>query len=191
MQGYTQSKNGSVQVSCRLSLHFHKATSFAVSGFSLTSQVLGLGFLFYDDPFCQKPPSASHCVVLGMPARKQFGQPRKPQGVGTGCTRCLQLFCTARIAPPTYTSHHTLHTSHPATLRGLGGEKLRNIAFFSTWTDKPYCKETTTTKHTTKHTTPLSLPPKREQQPVNSMGPFNSICLTGFLITFEIDSDLT
>ena len=83
------------------------------------------------------------------------------QGVGTGCTQCLQLFCTARIAPPTYTSHHTLHTSHPATLRGLGGEKLRNIAFFSTWTDKPYCKENTTTKHTTKHSTPLSLPPKK------------------------------
>ena len=131
MQWYTQSNNGSVQVSCRFSLHFHKATSFAVSGFSLAFQVLRLGILFYDDPCCQEPPSASHCVVLGMPARKQFGQPRKPQGVGTGCTRCLQLFCTARIAPPTYTSHHTLHTSHPATLTRTGWRKVEKYRIFS------------------------------------------------------------
>ncbi len=94
--------------------------------------------------------------------------------------------CTSQL-------HLTPHTSHlpPRDYHRTEWGKLRNIVFFSTWTDKPYCKETTTTKNTAKHTTPLSLPPKREQQPVNSMGPFNSICLTGFLITFEIDSDLT
>ena len=114
------------------------------------------------------------------------------QGVGTGCTQCLQLFCTARIAPPTYTSHHTLHTSHPATLTGTGWRKVEKYRIFSQPGLTNHIARKTPQQNTPPNTQLLSpSPPKREQLPVNSMGPFNSICLTGFLITFEIDSDLT
>ena len=65
------------------------------------------------------------------PARKQFGQPRKTTGGGYRMHTVLPAVlhfthCTSHLTP--HTTHFTPPT--PRLSPGLGGEKLRNIAFF-------------------------------------------------------------
>ena len=95
------------------------------------------------------------CQETIRPAAKTTGGGYRMHTVPPAVLHCTN--CTSHLHLTPHTSHLPPRDSHQDWV-----EKSWEIShFFSTWTDKPYCKENTTTKHTTKHSTPLSLPPKK------------------------------
>ena len=125
------------------------------------------------------------CQETVRPAAKTTGGGYRMHTVPPAVLHCTN--CTSHL-------HLTPHTSHlpPRDSPRTGWRKVEKYRIFSQPGLTNHIARKPPQQNTPPNTQLLSpSPPKREQLPVNSMGPFNSICLTGFLITFELDSDLT